>query len=37
MANLYVRLINHDFFEYQTEFSARFDKKEEDGQVLDEI
>ena len=34
---IYARLINHYKFKYQTIFSARFDKQDEDNQVLDEI
>ena len=33
---IYARLINQYKFRYQTVFSARFDKQNEDGQVLDE-
>ena len=33
---IYARLINQYIFEYQTVFSARFDKQGEDNQVLDE-
>ena len=33
---IYARLINQDKFKYQTVFSARFDKQDEDNQVLDE-
>ena len=33
---LYARLKNQYKFKYQTVFSARFDKQDEDGQVLDE-
>ena len=33
---LYARLINQYIFKYQTVFSARFDKQNEDNQVLDE-
>ena len=36
MAIIYARLINQYKFRYQTVFSARFDKQEEDGQLLDE-
>ena len=32
----YDRLINQYKFKYQTDFSARFDKQDEDNQVLDE-
>ena len=32
----YARLINHYKFKYQTVFSARFDKQDEDNQVVDE-
>ena len=34
---IYARLINEYKFKYQTVFSARFDKQDEDNQVLDEI
>ena len=33
---IYDRLINQYIFRYQTVFSARFDKQDEDNQVLDE-
>ena len=33
---IYARLINQYKFKYQTVFSARFDKQNEDGQLLDE-
>ena len=33
---IYARLINQSKFKYQTVFSARFDKQNEDGQLLDE-
>ena len=33
---IYARLINQDKFRYQTVFSARFDKQNEDNQELDE-
>ena len=33
---IYARLINQNKFRYQTVFSARFDKQDEDNQVLDE-
>ena len=36
MANIYARLINQYKFKYQTVFSARFDKQDEDNQLLDE-
>ena len=29
--------MNQNKFKYQTVFSARFDKQDEDGQILDEI
>ena len=29
--------MNQNKFKYQTVFSARFDKEDEDGQILDEI
>ena len=34
---IYARLIDQYKFKYQTVFSARFDKQDEDNQVLDEI
>ena len=34
---IYGRLINQYKFKYQTVFSARFDKQDEDNQVIDEI
>ena len=37
MAIIYARLINQYKIRYQVVFSARFDKQDEDGQVLDEI
>ena len=33
---IYARLLNQYKFKYQTVFSARFDKQDEDNQVLDE-
>ena len=36
MAINYARLINQSKFRYQTVFSARFDKEDEDNQLLDE-
>ena len=36
LAVIYARLINQYKFKYQTVFSARFDKQNEDNQVLDE-
>ena len=36
LAVIYARLINQYKFKYQTVFSARFDKQDEDGQLLDE-
>ena len=36
MAIIYARLINQYKFRYQTVFSARFDKQDEDSQLLDE-
>ena len=36
LAVIYARLINQYKFKYQTVFSARFDKQDEDNQVLDE-
>ena len=37
MVNEYARLLNQNEIKYQTVFSARFDKQDADGQVLDEI
>ena len=37
MAAIYDRLINQYKFKKQTIFSARFDKQDEDGQMLDQI
>ena len=37
LAVIYARLINQYKMKYQTVFSARFDKQDEDGQLLDEI
>ena len=37
LAVICARLINQYKFKYQTVFSARFDKQDEDGQLLDEI
>ena len=37
MATIYSRLKNQYKPNYQTVFSARFDKQDEDGQMLDEI
>ena len=36
MSVIYARLINQYIFKYQTVFSARFDKQNEDNQVVDE-
>ena len=36
LSMIYARLINQYKFRYQTVFSARFDKQDEDNQVLDE-
>ena len=36
LAVVYARLINQCKFKYQTDFSARFGKQDEDNQVLDE-
>ena len=36
LSNIYARLINQYKFKYQTVFSARFDKQDENNQVLDE-
>ena len=35
MSIIYARLLNQHQFKYQTVFSARFDKRDEDDQVLD--
>ena len=38
MSNVYARLIKNQYrFRYQVVFSARFDKHDEDDQVLDEL
>ena len=37
MATIYARIINEYKSNFQTVFSARFDKQDEDGQSLDEI
>ena len=37
MSVIYARLINQFKFRYRTVFSARFDKQNEDNQILDEI
>ena len=36
LAVIYARLMNQYIFKYQTVFSAKFDKQDEDNQVLDE-
>ena len=36
MAFIYARLINQYKFKYQCTFLARFDKLDEDGEILDE-
>ena len=36
LAMIYARLMNQYKFKYQTVFSARFDKQDEDNQILDE-
>ena len=36
MVNIYVRLINHYNHKHQTAFSAKFDKGDEDNQIMDE-
>ena len=36
MSVIFARLINQYIFKYQTIFSARFDKQDENNQVLDE-
>ena len=36
LSNIYARLMNQYKFRYQTLFSARFDKQDEEGQLLDE-
>ena len=36
LSGIYARLVNQNKFKYQTVFSARFDKQDEDNQVLDE-
>ena len=37
MATIYASLLNQNKFEYHTVFSARFDKQDEDRQMLDGI
>ena len=37
MATIYARLINQYIFKYRTVFLAKFDKQDEDNQILDEI
>ena len=37
MATIYAIIKNQYNFKYQTVFSARFDKQDEDGQLLDDI
>ena len=37
MAAIYARVINQHKFKYQTVFSAKFDKQDEDGQMFDEV
>ena len=34
LAVIYARLINQYKFKYQTVFSARFDKQNEDGEII---
>ena len=36
LSAIYARLLNQYNFKYQTAFSARFDKQDEDNQILDE-
>ena len=36
MSVIYARIIHQYKFKYQTVFSARFDKQDEDNQVIDE-
>ena len=36
LSMIYARLMNRYKFRYQTVFTARFDKQDEDNQVLDE-
>ena len=36
-ANTYAGMVSHYIFRYQTVFAARFDKKDEDDQVKNEI
>ena len=36
MSVIYARIMNQDKFKYKTAFSAKFDKQDEDNQVLDE-
>ena len=37
MAIIYARLINQYKFIYQTIYATKFDKQDEDGQMLDEV
>ena len=37
MATIYARLINQYELEFQTVFSSRFEKQDEDNQIRDEI
>ena len=37
MAPIYAKLINQLIFKYQTVFSAKFNKQDENGQILDQI
>ena len=37
MAKFYARLINRSIFKNQVVFRARFDKQDEDDQILDKI
>ena len=37
MATIYAKLISQFKFKYQCSFLARFDKQDEDGELLDEI
>ena len=37
LGTTYARLINQYKYKYQTVFSAKFDKQDKDGQMIDEI
>ena len=37
MAAINTKILNQYMFKHRTVFSARFDKQDEDGQILDEM